>query len=401
MCRPIVGRKNGRRHPDRCARHLPPCQPVPRLTLGAELGHEPLRARRERRGREREFCFRARNCFEHQSKPNCEIPPFGPACLAPFRRTTQLIYERECYKNAEGLWCAPSCSYCRTRSASTIKAPQRCGPASRNPCRPAEGGGAGRTGSGEGCRNRARKKRGCVCLLRVARLPAPQVTGATAKERPIGRPGSRAPRSASKADPERKAVGQPLPRGEGRPYRKSSSPAAPVSERGAIMRKTPGTQTANISAQRQACQDLRESRRVVKTSKAGWPRPLGVACDRRARKCWYEGAVGMGQIAPYAGPLSRDVPKPLATRAGTASSERGPSYRQDNVSLKRMDRSLRRVYSRSLSNTIGPRASECTMCIPLEAFAPATAALAVAASRQRHDQDEGSALWFHPQCRSA
>jgi hypothetical protein len=85
---------------------------------------------------------------------------------------------------------------------------------------------------------------------------------------------------------------------------KSSSPAAAVSER-AHHEKTPGTQTANISAQ---SKPVRTSVKAVacQTSKsAGHGLWAWRVID--GRKCWYEGAVGMDRSLLHWPPL-KDVP---------------------------------------------------------------------------------------------
>jgi hypothetical protein len=91
---------------------------------------------------------------ERQSEPDCEIPS-SDRLLGAISETTRLIYERECYKNAETV-VRSKLQLLQDAIASTRQGAQRCG------CHQnlTAGGGRGRTGSGEGCRNSAGS--GCV-----------------------------------------------------------------------------------------------------------------------------------------------------------------------------------------------------------------------------------------------
>jgi hypothetical protein len=83
--------------------------------------------------------FPSPELLEHQSKPNCEIPP-SDRLLGAIPETTQLIYERECYKNAETV-VRTKLQLLQDAIGSTIKAPNDA--AASRTLQPAEGGEQG------------------------------------------------------------------------------------------------------------------------------------------------------------------------------------------------------------------------------------------------------------------
>jgi hypothetical protein len=228
--------------------------------------------------------------LERQSEPDCEIPP-SDRLLGAIPETTRLIYERQCYKNAETV-VRGKLQLLQDTIASTVKALSDAG-ASRA-LQPVYGG------------------------EQAAQAPAKDVTIApkpalSAKSGVA--PGSAGDRRDTKSDPSGDRGVEPpdqyrKPTPSARPsvnlssregnVPKSSSPDAAVSER-AHQEKTPGTQTTNTSAQSKPV--LASARQVAcQTSRPAGPGPRAWRLID-GRKCWYEGAIGMDRSLLHWPPL--------------------------------------------------------------------------------------------------
>lgn len=213
--------------------------------------------------------------LERQGKPDCEIPP-SDRLLGAIPETTQLIYERECYKNAETV-VRGKLLLLQDTIASSIKALSDAG-ASRT-LQPAEGG-----------------ERGAPAPAKDFAI-APKAGASTVSSEA---PGNAGDRRDAKSDPSGNQGVEPpdqhrTPTPSARPSvnlssREGDVPKSSFSER-AQREKTRGMQIPNMSAR---------SKPVVASAK-------GVACQTSkpaghgpwawrlidSRKCWYEGAVGM------------------------------------------------------------------------------------------------------------
>jgi len=239
--------------------------------------------------------FPSPELLEHQSKPNCEIPP-SDRLLGAIPETTQLIYERECYKNAETV-VRTKLQLLQDAIGSTIKTPNDA--AASRTLQPAEGGEQGAPAPA--------KDAVIAPKAGASAAKSSEATGTAgdrrdAKSDPSADQGVEPPDQHRRPTPSaRLSVNLSSREGD---VPKSSSPAAPVSER-AHHEKTPGTQTANISAQ---SKPVRTSVKAVacQTSK---PAGHGLWAWRviDGRKCWYEGAVGMDRSLLRWPPL-KDVP---------------------------------------------------------------------------------------------
>jgi hypothetical protein len=229
--------------------------------------------------------------LEHQSKPNCELPP-SDRLLGAIPETTQLIYERECYKNAETV-VRSRLQLLQDATASTIKALNDA--AASRPLQPADGGVQGAPAAAKDAAPKAD----------ASAAKSSEATGSAgdrrdAKSDPSAEQGVEPPDQHRKPAPSARLAVNPSSR-EG-DAAKSSSPDAAVSER-APHEKTRGTQTANVtpeskpagaSAKAIACQTSRPA------AHGSWAWRL---IDNR--KCWYEGAVGMDKSLLHWPPLKK------------------------------------------------------------------------------------------------
>jgi len=216
--------------------------------------------------------------LERQSEPDCEIPS-SDRLLGAISETTRLIYERECYKNAETV-VRSKLQLLQDAIASTVKALNDTGAIRTS----AEGG-----------------EQGAPAPARDAAI-APEAAGSAksseapgnagdqreAKSDLSGDQGVEPPEQHRKPTPSsRLPVNLSSPEGD---VEKSSSPDAAVSEL-AHHEKTRGMQTPNMSAQ---SKPVMASTKAV-ACQASRPAGPGPRAWRLidGRKCWYEGAVEM------------------------------------------------------------------------------------------------------------
>ena len=234
--------------------------------------------------------------LEHESKPNCEIPPSDPLPGAMPERA-QLIYERECYKNAETV-VRTKLQLLQDAIGSTIKAPNDA--AASRTLQPAEGGEQGAPAPAKDAV--IAPKAGASAASRSSEATGTAGDRRDAKSEPSANQGVEPPDQHRRPTPSaRLSVNLSSREGD---VPKSSSPAAPVSER-AHHEKTPGTQTANISAQSKPVRTSVKAVACQTSSPAGHGHWAWRLID--GRKCWYEGAVGMDRSLLRWPPL-KDVP---------------------------------------------------------------------------------------------
>jgi hypothetical protein len=236
--------------------------------------------------------------LEHQSKPNCELPP-SDRLLGAIPETTQLIYERECYKNAETV-VRSRLQLLQDATASTIKALNDA--AASRTLQPAEGG---EQGAPAPAKDAAIAPKAVGSAAKSSEAPGNAGDRRDAKSDPsgdrvVGNQGVEPPDQRRKPTPSARLSVTPSSR-EG-DVAKSSSPDAVVSDR-APQEKTRGTQTANVTAQ---SKPVGASVKAVacQTSK---PAVHGSWAWRLIdnRKCWYEGAVGMDKSLLHWPPLKK------------------------------------------------------------------------------------------------
>ena len=229
--------------------------------------------------------------LERQSEPDCEIPA-SDRLLGAIPETTRLIYERQCYKNAETV-VRGKLQLLQDTIASTVKALNDADPS--RTLQSAKNG-----------------ERGAPAPAAVAAI-APK-TSASAKSGDA--PGNANDERDAKSDasghpaiapPDQHRIPTPSPRPSvilsAREGAKSSSPDAALSEQ-AHHEKTLGTQTPNV---------LPQSKPVVASAKAlacQTSRPPGPGPRSwrliEGRKCWYEGAAGVDRSLLHWPPLKED-----------------------------------------------------------------------------------------------
>ena len=208
--------------------------------------------------------FPSPELLEHQSKPNCEIPP-SDRLLGAIPETTQLIYERECYKNAE-IVARTKLQLLQEAIGSTIKALNDA--AASRTLQPPEGG-----------------EQGAPAPAKDAAI-APKA-GASAASRSSEATGTAGDRRDAKSNPSGDQ-GIELPDQHRKPTPSARLSVNPSSRAGDVP----------TSVKAVACQ----------TSKpAGHGSWAWRVID--GRKCWYEGAVGMDKSLLQWPPL-KNVPAP-------------------------------------------------------------------------------------------
>jgi hypothetical protein len=187
--------------------------------------------------------------LEHQSKPNCEIPPSDPLPGAMPERA-QLIYERECYKNAETV-VRTKLQLLQDAIASTTKALNDA--AASRTLQPAEGG-----------------EQGAPAPAKDAAI-APKAGASAAKSSEVT--GTAGDRRDAKSDPSGDQGVEP-PDQHRKPTPSARLSVKPSSREGV------------------ACQTSKPA------GHGSWAWRL---ID--GRKCWYEGAVGMDKSLLHWPPL--------------------------------------------------------------------------------------------------
>jgi hypothetical protein len=233
--------------------------------------------------------------LEHQSKPDCESPP-SDRLLGAVQETTQLIYERECYKNAETV-VRTKLQLLQEAIASTIKALNDA--AASRTLQPAEGGEQGVPAPA--------KDAVIAPKAGASAAKSSEATGTAgdrgdAKSDPSGDQGVEPPDQHRRPTPSARLSVNPSSREGDVP--KSSSPDAAISER-AHHEKTRGTQTANISAQSKPVGASVKAVACQTSKPAGHGSWAWRLID--GRTCWYEGAVGMDKSLLHWPPL-KNVP---------------------------------------------------------------------------------------------
>jgi hypothetical protein len=229
--------------------------------------------------------------LERQSEPDCEIPP-SDRLLGAIPETTRLIYERQCYKNAETV-VRSKLQLLQDTIASTIKA---------RTLQPAEGGEQGVPAP---AKDTAIAPKAGASAAKSSEAPGTAGDRRDAKSDPSGDQGVEPPDQHRKPTPSARLSVNPSSREGDVP--KSSSPDAAVSER-ANHEKTRVTQTPNVSAQ------SKPVRASVKAVACQTSQPAGAGHGTWAwrlidgRKCWYEGAVGMDKSILH-WPPPKDVPR--------------------------------------------------------------------------------------------
>jgi hypothetical protein len=218
--------------------------------------------------------------LERQSEPDCEIPS-SDRLLGAISETTRLIYERECYKNAETV-VRSKLQQLQDAIASTVKALNDAG--AIRTLQPAEGG---EQGAPAPARDAAIAPEAAVSA-KSSEAPGNAGDQREAKSDLSGDQGVEPPDQHRKPTPSsRLPVNLSSPEGD---VEKSSSPDAAVSEL-AHHEKTRGMQTPNMSAQ---SKPVMASTKAV-ACQASRPAGPGPRAWRLidGRKCWYEGAVDM------------------------------------------------------------------------------------------------------------
>jgi len=214
--------------------------------------------------------------LEHQSDPDCEIPA-SDRLLGAVPETTRLIYERQCYKNAETV-VRGKLQLLQDTIAGTVKALNDA-----DPSRTLQGAKDGEHGAGAPAQVAAIAPKASAPAKSSA-APGNASDEGDPKSDPSGHPGIAPP------DQHRIPTPRARPILSARESAKSSAPDAAVSEQ-AHHEKTLGTQTPNVvpqskpvvaSAKALACQ----------TSRPAGPGPRSWRLIE-GRKCWYEGAAGV------------------------------------------------------------------------------------------------------------
>jgi hypothetical protein len=213
--------------------------------------------------------------LEHQSNPNCELPP---RLLSAMSETTQLIYERECYKNAETV-ARGRLQLLQDAIASTIKALDDAAVSRTLP--PAEGR---EQGAAAPAKDAAIAPKAGASAAKSSEATGTAGDRRDAKSDPSGDQGVEPPDQHRKPTPSPRLSVNPSSREGDVP--KSSSPDAAVSER------------AQTSVKAVACQP---------SSPAGHGHWAWRLID--GRKCWYEGAAGIDKSLLHWLPF-KEVPAP-------------------------------------------------------------------------------------------
>jgi hypothetical protein len=221
--------------------------------------------------------FPSPQLLEHESKPNCEIPPSDPLPGAMPERA-QLIYERECYKNAETA-VRTKLQLLQDAIASTIKALNDAAASRTLP--PAEGG---EQGAPAPAKDAAIAPKAGASAAKSSEATGTAGDRRDAKSDPSGDQGVEPPDQHRKPTPSPRLSVNPSSREGDVP--KSSSPDAAVSER------------AQTSVKAVACQP---------SSPAGHGHWAWRLID--GRKCWYEGAAGIDKSLLHWLPF-KEVPAP-------------------------------------------------------------------------------------------
>jgi hypothetical protein len=193
--------------------------------------------------------------------------------LGPIPETTRLIYERQCYKNAETV-VRGKLQLLQQAIAGTIKALNDAGASRTLP--PAEGGEQDAPGAPAPARDVA------VVLSAAASARCSEAPGNAGDRRD-----DQSPKSGSRLSGNLSAQGEDAP--------KSSSPDAAVSERTHREKtrgtQTPNTQTPNMSAQGKPVTASAKGAACQTSRSAGQGPWAWRLID--GRQCWYEGAAGM------------------------------------------------------------------------------------------------------------
>ena len=217
--------------------------------------------------------------LERPNEPDCEIPP-SDRLLGAIPETTRLIYERQCYKNAETV-VRSKLQLLQDAIASTVKSLNDAGASTT--LQPAAG-----------------SEQGAPAPAKDAAIAPKEGTPAKSGEAPGNAGDRRETKSDSSGDqgvepPDQHRKPTPslklpvnLASREGDVPNSSSDDAVSGLAR---QEKTRGTQTPNMSAQ---SKPVMASAKAVacQTSRPAGPGPWAWRLID-GRKCWYEGAVGM------------------------------------------------------------------------------------------------------------
>ena len=229
--------------------------------------------------------------LERESEPDCEIPA-SDRLLGSVPEMTRLIYERQCYKNAETV-VRGKLQLLQDTIASTVKALNDADPS--RTLQPTKDG-----------------QHGAPAPAAVAAIAPKASASAKSSEAPGNANDERDAKSDPSGHPAIAPPGQPrIPTPSPRPSvnlssregAKSSSADAAVSEQ-AHHERTSATQTPNA---------LPQSKPVVASAKAldcQTSRPPGPGPRAwrliEGRKCWYEGAAGVDRSLLHWPPLKED-----------------------------------------------------------------------------------------------
>jgi len=211
--------------------------------------------------------------LEHQSKPNCEIPPSDrlPGAI-PDR--AQLMYERECYKTAETV-VRTKLQLLQDAIASTIKALNDA--AASRTLQPAEGG---EQGAPAPANDAAIAPKAAASAAKSSEATGTAGDRRDAKSEPSANQGVEPPDQHRRPTPSaRLSVNLSSREGD---VPKSSSLDAAIPER---------AQTPNVSAQSKPVGAAVKAVACQTSKPAGHGSWAWRVID--GRKCWYEGAVGM------------------------------------------------------------------------------------------------------------
>jgi hypothetical protein len=210
--------------------------------------------------------------LERQGEPDCEIPP-SDRLLGAIPETTRLIYERQCYKNAETV-VREKLQLLQEAIAGTVKALNDAG-AGRT-LQPAAGGEQGAAAAPKD-----------VATAPTADAPAKSSeTSGTASERGEAKSDPTGDQGVEPADQHRKPSAKPS---VNLAPREGEVPKSPLSE-GAHREKTHGAQAPNPPASGKPV--MASAKTACQTSKPAGSGPWAWRLID-GRKCWYEGAVGM------------------------------------------------------------------------------------------------------------
>ncbi len=311
MCRPIVGRKmvggmligalsisllaTGARVTIAQSSTMSPSKPATKARLAQEIPPPPSPP--ELRDARVTVPLPSPDLLEHQGEPDCEIPS-SDSSLGAIPQMTRLIYERQCYKNAETV-VRSKLQLLQDAIASTVKALNDAG-ATKSP--QLEGGEQGAPASA---------KDPAIALEAGASAKSSEPPGNAgdqrdAKNDPSGDQGGEPPHQHRKPTPSsRLPVNLSSEEGD---VPKSSSPDAAVSEQ-AHHGNTRRTQTPDISVQ---SKPVMASANAV-ACQASRPAGPGPSAWRLidGRKCWYEGAVGMDKSLLHWPPPKTTTSVPL------------------------------------------------------------------------------------------